>query len=144
TWLGWLQRSADQARRMDPAGAVSWMEMRSYMASTPLRDTDLVSMARSVEVRVPLLGSPLVEFGNSPAYVGRRKDGTQKALLVEALGTILLPEITAQKKKTFTLPWEQWLRGPLKARIEESFAHIAPQIAPLLKLDGVQRVWLAF
>lgn len=144
TWLGWLQRGADEARRMDPAGAVGWMEMRSYMASTLLRDTDSVSMARSLEVRVPLLDTPLVEFANALPDQARRKDGAQKALLVEALGMMLPPEITAQKKKTFTLPWEQWLRGPLKARMEESFAHIAPQIAPLLRLDGVHRVWLAF
>src|SRR5262249_38218935 len=55
TWLGWLERGADEARRSEPAAAVSWMEMRSYMASTLLRDTDSVSMARSLEVRVPLL-----------------------------------------------------------------------------------------
>jgi len=57
---------------------------------------------------------------------------------------MLPPEITAQRKKTFTLPWEQWLRGPLRLRMEESFAHIAPQIAPMLKLDGVRGVWRAF
>jgi asparagine synthase (glutamine-hydrolysing) len=62
TWLGWLQRAADDARRMEPIGGVSWMEMRCYMASTLLRDTDSVSMAQSLEVRVPLLDTPLVEF----------------------------------------------------------------------------------
>ena len=144
TWLGWLQRGADEARRMDPAGRVSWMEMRSYMASTLLRDTDSVSMARSLEVRVPLLDTPLVEFANALPDQARRRDGAQKALLVAALGMMLPPEITAQRKKTFTLPWEQWLRGPLRLRMEESFAHIAPQIAPMLKLDGVRGVWRAF
>jgi asparagine synthase (glutamine-hydrolysing) len=120
------------------------MEMRSYMASTLLRDTDSVSMARSLEVRVPLLDTPLVEFVQALPDAARRKDGAQKALLVEALGPRLPAEITAQRKRTFTLPWEQWLRGSLKARVEDSFAHIAPQIAPLLKLDGVQNVWQAF
>ena len=144
TWLGWLQRCADEAHRMDPAGRVSWMEMRSYMASTLLRDTDSVSMARSLEVRVPLLDTPLVEFANALPDEARTRNGVQKALLVAALGMMLPPEITAQRKKTFTLPWEQWLRGPLRLRMEESFAHIAPQIAPMLKLDGVRGVWRAF
>jgi asparagine synthase (glutamine-hydrolysing) len=144
TWLGWLQRGADEARHMEPAGAVSWMEMRSYMVSTLLRDTDSVSMARSLEVRVPLLDTPLVEFVSALPDVARRRAGKQKALLVEALGSLLPAEITGQKKRTFTLPWEQWLRGPLGARVEESFAHIAPQIAPMLKLDGVRSVWQAF
>ena len=144
TWLGWLQRVADETRDMQPTGAVSWMEMRSYMTSTLLRDTDSVSMARSLEVRVPLLDTPLVEFVNTLPDVARRKDGVQKALLTEALDSLLPTEITAQKKRTFTLPWEQWLRGPLKQRIEESFAHIAPQIEPLLKLEGVRGVWQEF
>ena len=144
TWLGWLERGADEARNHEPSGAVSWMEMRSYMASTLLRDTDSVSMARSLEVRVPLLDTPLVEFVNALPDAARRKNGAPKALLVEALGPLLPAEITAQKKRTFTLPWEQWLRGALKARIEKSFAHIAPQLAPLLKPEGVGSVWQAF
>jgi len=144
TWLGWLERGADEARQQELSGAVSWMEMRSYMASTLLRDTDSVSMARSLEVRVPLLDTPLVEFVHALPDAARRKDGAPKALLVAALGSLLPPEITAQKKRTFTLPWEQWLRGALKARIEESFAHISPQLAPMLKLEGVRTVWRAF
>src|SRR5207253_337807 len=61
TWLGWLERAADEARRLEAVGGVSWLEMRSYMASTLLRDTDSVSMAQSLEVRLPLLDTPLVE-----------------------------------------------------------------------------------
>ena len=144
TWLGWLERGADEARNHEPSGAVSWMEMRSYMASTLLRDTDSVSMARSLEVRVPLLDTPLVEFVNALPDAARRKNGAQKALLVEALGPLLPAEITARKKRTFTLPWEQWLRGALKARLEKSFAHIAPQLVPLLKPEGVGSVWQEF
>ena len=144
TWLGWLQRGADEARAFGPTGSVGWMEMRSYMASTLLRDTDSVSMARSLEVRVPLLDTPLVEFVNALPDEARRRDGVQKALLVEALGKMLPAEITAQKKRTFTLPWEQWLRGPLKKRMEESFAHVGAPIAPWLKTDGVRGVWQAF
>jgi asparagine synthase (glutamine-hydrolysing) len=144
TWLGWLQRGADEARRMETAAAIGWMEMRSYMASTLLRDTDSVSMARSLEVRVPLLDTPLVEFVNALPDAARRRQDVQKALLVEALGSLLPAEIAAQKKRTFTLPWEQWLRGPLQARVEESFAHLSPQLAPLLKIEGVRGVWQAF
>jgi asparagine synthase (glutamine-hydrolysing) len=144
TWLGWLQHGANEVRGLETARAVSWMEMRSYMASTLLRDTDSVSMARSLEVRVPLLDTPIVEFVNALPDLARRREGAQKALLVEALGPLLPAEIAMQKKRTFTLPWEQWLRGPLKARLEQSFAHLAPQLAPLLRQQGVERVWREF
>jgi asparagine synthase (glutamine-hydrolysing) len=124
--------------------AVSWLELRSYMASTLLRDTDSVSMARSLEVRVPLLDTPLVEFMTALPDEARRKPGMQKALLVEALGNLLPPEITSQTKRTFTLPWEQWLRGPLKKRLQESFSSMAPALAPFLKPTGVREVWQSF
>jgi asparagine synthase (glutamine-hydrolysing) len=144
TWLGWLQRAADEARRMEPVGAVSWLEMRCYMANTLLRDTDSVSMARSLEVRVPLLDTPLVEFMCALPDEARRQKGRQKALLVDALKDILPAQITGQKKRTFTLPWEHWLRAELRPKMEASFAEIAKPLKDHLKESGVMGVWQGF
>jgi asparagine synthase (glutamine-hydrolysing) len=144
TWLGWLELASGEARKLQPVCGVSWMELRTYMASTLLRDTDAVSMARSLEVRVPLLDSPVVEFLLALPDVARQRDGRQKALLVEALADVLPAEILTQKKRTFTLPWEDWLRGPLRSRIEASLRDIAAPLKPHLKGDGALRVWNAF
>jgi asparagine synthase (glutamine-hydrolysing) len=144
TWLGWLERTADEARKFEPVAGVSWLEMRTYMVSTLLRDTDSVSMARSLEVRVPLLDTPLVEFVGSLPEAARRRLGAQKALLIEALGDLLPREILGQRKRTFTLPWEEWLRGPLRARMEASFADPAPSLAPYLRPGGARSVWTDF
>ena len=144
TWLGWLERTADEARKLEPIAGISWLEMRTYMASTLLRDTDSVSMARSLEVRVPLLDTPLVEFVGSLPDAARRRPHAQKALLVEALGDLLPREILAQHKRTFTLPWEEWLRGPLRARMEACFANPAPALTAYLRPGGMQSIWTAF
>jgi asparagine synthase (glutamine-hydrolysing) len=144
TWLGWLQRATDEAKQLEPIAAVSWLEMRTYMVSTLLRDTDSVSMANSLEIRVPLLDTPLVEFVSALPDAARRREGSQKALLVEALRDLLPPEILAQTKRTFTLPWEEWLRGPLRPRLEASFASIAPRLAQHLHSDGALAVWSEF
>jgi asparagine synthase (glutamine-hydrolysing) len=144
TWLGWLERTTDEARKLEPVAGISWLEMRTYMVSTLLRDTDSVSMAQSLEVRVPLLDTPVVEFAGSLPDAARRRPGAQKALLVEALGDLLPPEILAQRKRTFTLPWEEWLRGPLRARLEASFADPAPTLRPYLRPGGVRSVWSDF
>lgn len=144
TWLGWLQRAADEARHMGPVGGTAWLEMRNYMASTLLRDTDSVSMANSLEVRVPLLDTPLVEFICALPDTARRHAGMQKALLVTALDGTLPRAILEQKKRTFTLPWEEWLRGPLRTRVEASFAEVAPSLAAYWKAEGVRQVWTAF
>ena len=144
TWLGWLQRTADEARHMEPVAAISWLEMRNYMVSTLLRDTDSVSMGNALEVRVPLLDTPLVEFICALPDVARRRPGVQKALLLSALEGILPAKILRQKKRTFTLPWEEWLRGPLRSKLENSFGDMAPALAPYWKTKNMQLVWTTF
>jgi asparagine synthase (glutamine-hydrolysing) len=144
TWLGWLERTADQARKLEPLAGVSWLEMRTYMTSTLLRDTDAVSMAQSLEIRVPLLDTLLVEFVGSLPDAARHRPGAQKALLAEALGDLLPQEILAQRKRTFTLPWEDWLRGPLRTRMEASFADPAPPLAAYFRPGGARSVWTDF
>ncbi len=144
TWLGWLERTADEARKLEAVAGVSWLELRTYTASTLLRDTDAVSMARSLEVRLPLLDTQVVEFVSSLPEAARRRTGAQKALLVEALGDLLPQETLRQRKRTFTLPWEEWLRGPLNARMEASFSDPAPALAPYLRPGGVRSVWTDF
>jgi asparagine synthase (glutamine-hydrolysing) len=142
--VGWLERASDEARKLEPVGGVSWLEMRSYMASTLLRDTDSVSMAQSLEVRLPLLDTPLVEFVRALPSASRHRAGVHKALLVEAIGDLLPPEILALKKRPFTLPWEEWLRGPLRKKLETSFADPAAPLAPALRRGGILGVWSDF
>ena len=144
TWLGWLQRAADESRKLEPVAGISWLEMRSYMANTLLRDTDSVSMAESLEVRVPLLDTPLVEFVHALPDAARRRPGVPKALFVEAIRDLLPGEILGQKKRTFTLPWEEWLRGPLHQKIETSFANPAAALTPVLRPGGMKSVWNDF
>jgi asparagine synthase (glutamine-hydrolysing) len=144
TWLGWLERTADEARKLEPVAEVSWLEMRTYMASTLLRDTDAVSMAQSLEVRVPLLDTPLVEFVGSLPDAARWQPGTQKALLAEAVGDLLPQEILGQRKRTFTLPWEEWLRGPMRSRMEASFGDPAAALGAYLRPGGMRTVWTDF
>jgi asparagine synthase (glutamine-hydrolysing) len=141
TWLAWLERTADQAGAMEPIAGISWLEMRTYMDSTLLHDTDSVSMARSLEVRVPFLDTPLVEFVSALPDSARIEPGVSKGLLRAALAGLMPTEILDQKKRTFTLPWEEWLRTSLKARMEASFKDLAPTLQGQLHAAGVEMVW---
>lgn len=141
TWLGWLENVADQAHAKELGAGVSWLEMRTYMANTLLRDTDSVSMARSLEVRVPFLDTPLVEFACALPDAARIQPGVSKGLLRAALAGLIPPEILEQRKRTFTLPWEDWLRKALKPRVEGSLRDLEPRLAKLVHAAGVQMVW---
>lgn len=144
TWLAWMERAADQAEAAEPVAGISWMEMRAYMASTLLRDTDSVSMARSLEVRVPFLDTPLVEFACALPDAARIQPGVSKGLLRSALAGLIPAEILTQKKRTFTLPWEEWLRTSLRPRVESSLKELAPALARHMHTAGVQGIWDTF
>ncbi|MBZ5502119.1 MAG: asparagine synthase (glutamine-hydrolyzing) [Acidobacteriia bacterium] len=140
-WWRWLAGSADQARSLDGFTQVSWMELRSYLANTLLRDTDAMSMRHSLEVRVPFLDAPLVEYVLS--LPGSVKDGSSrpKALLIAALRDLLPEEVIAQRKRTFTFPWERWLGGPLGRRVAEGLTDWSPALEPHLNGSVALAVW---
>ncbi len=126
---------------MDEFTGISWLELRSYMLNTLLRDTDAMSMCHSLEVRVPFLDAPLVEYVLSLPETAKRGSARPKALLIEALGDLLPEEIVAQRKRTFTFPWENWFRGALGKRVAAGLADWSPALASQLGGEFAQSVW---
>jgi asparagine synthase (glutamine-hydrolysing) len=83
------------------------LEMDHYLPSQLLRDTDVMSMAHSLEVRVPFLDDRVVAAAQE--CTGAPVD---KRLLAASVGSQLMT-IADSPKQTFTLPVDEWLRGPL-------------------------------
>ena len=107
----------------DVVNAISRLEMRGYMTNTLLRDTDAMSMAHSLEVRVPFVDVKVVDFVLS--LPGEWKVGADpKPLLADAMSDLLPREFMGRPKMGFTLPFEKWMRGKLcreiSAVIEDS------------------------
>jgi asparagine synthase (glutamine-hydrolysing) len=129
---------------MDRFTRVSWLELRSYLVNTLLRDTDAMSMHHSLEVRVPFLDGPLVEYVLELPESLKRNPARPKALLVAALKDLLPEEIVKQPKRTFTFPWETWLRGKLGERVAVQLGDWSPALES--RLDGrfAQAVWKDF
>jgi asparagine synthase (glutamine-hydrolysing) len=144
SWATWLAESAAQAAPLDPFTQVSWLELRSYMTSTLLRDTDSMSMASSLEVRVPFLDLPLVRYVLSLPESTKRNAAQPKSLLIAALGDLLPKEIVQQTKRTFTFPWENWLRGALGERVSAGLADWSPALEAHLSRNFAQEVWKEF
>jgi asparagine synthase (glutamine-hydrolysing) len=126
----------------DRYGRVSAQDLAHYTNNVLLRDTDAMSMAHSIEVRVPYLDHPLVEWVLSlPAAV---KAGAGKALLVEATRDLLPPEILSRSKQGFTLPLAAWMRGELRAEVDAALRNPPDILAGLLDGDAVAQVWEQF
>ncbi|HWZ54174.1 MAG TPA: asparagine synthase (glutamine-hydrolyzing) [Candidatus Acidoferrales bacterium] len=140
-WGQWLASAARETGSMDEFTAVSWLELRSYLVNTLLRDTDAMSMRHSLEVRVPFLDSALVEYVLSLPESAKRNPSKPKALLVEALGELLPRDLVAQPKRTFTFPWENWMRGALRERIAAGLRDWSPALERVLGGDEARKVW---
>lgn len=99
---------------------VSEQEVNTYLRSVLLRDTDQMSMAHALEVRVPFLDHELVEIMLSlpDAFkIGK----SNKNLMRLALGPEILPdEIVFRKKMGFVFPWKEWLLADLSVLAQES------------------------
>jgi asparagine synthase (glutamine-hydrolysing) len=143
-WRRHMQRTARQAQSLDSFTSVSCFELQSYMVNTLLRDTDAVSMANSLEVRVPFLDHKLVEFVARLPKAVKSLPGVPKALLIESLTDVLPNNVLGQEKRTFTLPWEVWLRGPLGVRLSQDLASLTPQLAQYMNPRAVRGAWQDF
>jgi len=92
---------------------ISFGELFGYMQHTLLRDTDQMSMAHALEVRVPFLDHRLVEY--VLGVNDRMKyPHSPKKLLVDSFEDLLPPEVVNRPKMGFTLPWSLWMKNELK------------------------------
>ena len=139
-----LAESVEQSCDRDTFTAISWMETRSYLVNTLLRDTDSMSMAHSLEVRVPFLDHHLVEFVAALPEKLKRDDRNPKGLLSGALEDLLPPEVVQQSKRGFTFPWSDWLRGPLKKSIGDGLAELSPGLRLALDQKKTDGVWNSY
>jgi asparagine synthase (glutamine-hydrolysing) len=134
-----------RTRHLDPINRVSYLESRCYMLNTLLRDSDVMSMAHGLELRVPLIDSQLVK--QVMALPGRWKLNSQvpKPMLVEALAGSLPDEIVHRPKRGFTLPFEHWLRGELRSEVESALQRVSQgPLAGRLNQSQVAEIWADF
>jgi asparagine synthase (glutamine-hydrolysing) len=121
--------------------SVSLAEASTYMQNTLLRDTDQMSMAVALEVRVPFLDHTVVEY--VLALNDKYKYPTSpKKLLVDAAGDLLPPEIVNRPKMGFTLPWSHWLKNELKLFCAEKMEALGGREA--FSREQVLDLWKAF
>jgi asparagine synthase (glutamine-hydrolysing) len=143
-WRARMRETVRQAGRLDSFTSVSCFELQSYMVNTLLRDTDAASMANSLEVRVPFLDHRLVEFVGRLPRSAKQTAGVPKSLLVEALSDLLPDEVVGQSKRTFTLPWQVWLRGPLGVRLSQELSNLTPPLRQYMNPRAVRGAWQNF
>jgi len=115
-----LRRHAGRAPTAEPLSLVQYLDMKTYLVGDILTKVDRASMAHSLEVRVPLLDHPLMEWlsGLAPDLKLRGREG--KYLFKKALESYLPQEILYRPKMGFAVPLASWFRGPLRQRVKSA------------------------
>ncbi len=137
-----LQESFRHTRALDPINRVSYLEARCYMLNTLLRDSDVMSMAHGLELRVPLLDHELADKLLALPGSWKIDASTPKPLLVGALRGALPDQIVHRKKRGFTLPFEQWLRADLRPEVDAALQRIGKgALGSVLHQESALQVW---
>jgi len=140
-----LEKCLAQTLQFDPVNRVSYLEARCYMLNTLLRDSDVMSMAHGLEVRVPLIDHHLAESLMSMPGAWKMNGGTPKPLLVGALRGALPAQIVRRPKRGFTMPFDRWVRGALRPELARALATIADSpLGEMLSGEGARWVWEEF
>lgn len=116
-------------------------EMRGYMADVLLRDSDVMSMAHSLELRTPFVDRPLVRWLASQPAAFKHTPARPKSALADAVRDLLPPELISRQKRGFTPPFATWMRGPLKPFLADTFSTASVARNGLFDTRAVQTFW---
>ena len=120
-----------QAESDDMLNKMLFLDSKTYLPDDLLTLTDKMSMAHSLEVRVPFLDHQLIEFLATVPPRLKIKNLQKKYIHKKAVSKILPKEILQKKKKGFSLPLGSWFRKELRGFVQE-----------VLTQDGIKKTGL--
>lgn len=106
----------------DPMERVLDGDLRTYLCDDILVKVDRMTMANSLEARAPLLDHELLGFCARLPLRLKQRDGRGKYLLRRVAEQLLPADVLNKPKQGFAIPIAQWLRGPLRERMQDTLA----------------------
>jgi asparagine synthase (glutamine-hydrolysing) len=113
-WRGFLENG-----HMHWLSSLQYLDTKNYLSNDILTKVDRMSMAHSIEVRVPLLDHKLVEFAATIPPELKLKGKTTKYIFKKAMEGILPNEILNRPKRGFAIPLGRWFRGQLSMYVRD-------------------------
>lgn len=119
-----------------------YVDMQTWLPDDLLVKADKITMANSVELRVPLLDHHVLEFAASLPADFKVQGREGKRVLKAAFAGLLPPEVLLRPKAGFPVPYDAWLRGPLAGRVRETLLSggaIARGLFPAREIESLLR-----
>ena len=104
------QPELDDISYLSPFNQASWIEMNMYMQNQLLRDSDVMSMAHGIEIRVPLLDREFVQLALRINSQTKNSSEVSKKLLIDSFKKELPRAVWDRPKMGFTFPFAEWLK----------------------------------
>ena len=115
------------------------VDLVTYLPGDILTKVDRMSMAVSLEARVPLLDHRIVEFASALPSRLKYRNGVGKWLLRHAIVGLVPDRVLRHPKRGFGVPLGGWFRGPLRYRLE-SLLEPKARIGPYVDEGAVRRL----
>jgi asparagine synthase (glutamine-hydrolysing) len=108
----------DRFGSRDFATQMMLVDLETYLPGDILTKVDRMSMAVSLEARVPILDHKVVEFAMSLPSRLKLRDGVGKMVLRKAITGLVPDSVLSRPKQGFAVPLPEWFRRPLRYRID--------------------------
>lgn len=143
----------------EPLDALLYIDSKTYLPGDILTKVDRMSMAVSLEARVPLLDHKLIEFVTKIPVSMKMKGLETKHIFKRAVQDLVPKEILNRPKQGFGVPIQQWINNQLRERIRETLSekrarqrgYVEPRYVDLLldehergRRDHAMQLWSLF
>ena len=122
---------------------MSYLELKLRLAELLLMRVDKMTMATSVEARVPFLDHELVQFAISLPERRKVRDGVGKHLLKTAVDGLVDSDLVWRRKQGFGAPVSEWFRAELGEKIQREIRGSALAERGLIDYEHVDDLWAA-
>src|SRR5215216_6173377 len=113
-----LRRVLERTKDLSLLDSLLYADIKTYLHELLMKQ-DQMSMATSIESRVPFLDHKLMEYTAKMPDSMKLRGGTTKYVLRESMKGVLPEKILSRSKMGFPVPIGSWFRGPFKSVIDE-------------------------
>jgi len=133
-----LDKVLEESATDSPIDRLLYLDIKTYLPSLLLVE-DRMSMAHSIEDRVPILDHRIAELAAATSGRIKIRDLTLKRILRRHANGLLPRAILEHKKVGFLVPLAEWLRRPLRAFLEEMLLSERAASRDLLRPEAVRK-----